>query len=277
MNIINQSVELWKQEDGIEGMYKHIEKAARICYKSENKGNVTAEQFVKKLIQARHFRCLEFGTLCFSYGTFPDWNEKVESPWFKDCDGWLVTNLRWLVEHAPFNWEMYVMISQQQGGLNANLTNYYRPTFHWSVSRVTADSFRTHVTLSSLMESTRYCNYGKKGMAFVAPYWYDNNKVADYRNGSLNKVPAEEYLYKQWEKAEENYNALLNHGLQPQQAREVLPLSVATNLVQCGFKEMWENFFRQRTDKAAHPDAHLIATGAKGLYDTMLFNHIQSN
>jgi thymidylate synthase (FAD) len=277
MNIVNPSVELWKQGSGIQGMYDHIERCARICYRSENKGKVTSEQFVKGLIKRRHMRPLEFGTLCFSFGTFPDWNEKVESPWFKECNGWLVTNLRWLIEHAPFNWEMYVMISDQQGGLNPNLTNYYRPTFHWNISRGIADEFRTHVMLSSLMESTRYVNYhrvGKDGMKnlndknnhmdFVTPSWYNPN--SNY--GILERA---------WAEAENRYSEMIEKGYKPQQAREVLPLSIATNLVQCGFRNAWDNFFNLRCDKAAHPDCQLIATKAKKLYETMLFNHIQSN
>lgn len=277
MNLIEPSVELWQQSDHVQGLYEHIERCARICYRSVNKGNVTSEQFVKGLIKRRHMRPLEMGTLCFSFGTFPDWNEKVESPWFKECNGWLVTNLRWLIEHAPFNWEMYVMISDQQGGLNPNLTNYYRPTFHWNISRGIGDELRTHVTLSSLMESTRYVNYhrvGKDGMKnlndinnhmdFVRPYWHNPNF------GDIGFESTLAYI-------EDSYSKMIENGLQPQQAREILPLSIATNLVQCGFKDSWENLFLQRCDKAAHPDCQLIATKAKELYDTMLFNHIQSN
>ena len=37
MKLIEPSVELIKQESGIEGIYKQIERAGRICYKSEDK------------------------------------------------------------------------------------------------------------------------------------------------------------------------------------------------------------------------------------------------
>ena len=253
MKLIEPNVEIWKQESGIEGMYKHIERCARVCYKSENKGNVTSEQFVKGLIQRKHMRPLEFGTLCFSLGTFPDWKEKTESPWFKECDGWLITNLRWLIEHAPFNWEMYIMNSERQGGLEADLVNKYRPTLHWNISRGIADEFRTHVTLTSLMESTRYCNYSKDKfggeITFVNPYWHT-------KKDNFDDVLKETENY---------YLIAIKGGLKPQEAREMLPLCVATNLVQCGFNDSWDNFFNQRCDKAAHPDAQLIANKAKEL------------
>ena len=37
MKLIEPSVELIKQEPGIEGIYKQIERCARVCYKSEDK------------------------------------------------------------------------------------------------------------------------------------------------------------------------------------------------------------------------------------------------
>ena len=37
MRIIKPSFEIWKQEEGLEGVYKIIEQAGRVCYKSEDK------------------------------------------------------------------------------------------------------------------------------------------------------------------------------------------------------------------------------------------------
>ena len=36
MKLINPSVELIQQQPGLVGMYKHIEKCARTCYKTED-------------------------------------------------------------------------------------------------------------------------------------------------------------------------------------------------------------------------------------------------
>lgn len=35
MNLIKSSVEEWVQENSLQGAYKQIEKAARVCYKSD--------------------------------------------------------------------------------------------------------------------------------------------------------------------------------------------------------------------------------------------------
>ena len=59
--------------------------------------------------------------------------------------------------------------------------------------------------------------------------------------------------------AQNNYLSLLKAGWTPQQAREVLPLSVKSELISCGFKDAWDNFFYRRCAKDAHPMAREIA------------------
>jgi thymidylate synthase ThyX len=41
-------------------------------------------------------------------------------------------------------------------------------------------------------------------------------------------------------------------------ARGLLPLDTATYFLQCGFTRDWKDFFRQRLDAGAHPDARHI-------------------
>lgn len=48
MRLIKPSFEIIEQEPGIEGMFKHIEKAARVCYRSEDK--ITDDSY-KKMIE----------------------------------------------------------------------------------------------------------------------------------------------------------------------------------------------------------------------------------
>lgn len=271
MNIIEPSVELWKQGSGIQGMYDHIERCARICYRSENKGKVTSEQFVKALIKNRHFRCCEFGTVVLAspknlYKKAIWWLRSVFNPWVKrdKKNHFYITNLRYIIEHYPKNWE------EQIANMVDVDVNQYRPTIHWHVSRGIADEFRTHVMLSSLMESTRYVNYHRVGndgmknlndknnhMDFVIPSWYNPNN----NDGILERA---------WVNVEERYSEMIEKGYKPQQAREVLSLSIATNLVQCGFRDAWDNFFNLRCDKAAHPDAIHIASKA-----IVMFNYLK--
>ena len=64
MKYTNASYEIWEQEPGIQGIFKQIERAGRICYKSED--NITedsAEPFVQRMIDSKHTAMLEHGTV----------------------------------------------------------------------------------------------------------------------------------------------------------------------------------------------------------------------
>ena len=67
MKLIESNIEILPQESGIEGIYKQIEKAARVCYKSEDfikEGS--AEKMVNALINRGHGSPLEHGTVYLS-------------------------------------------------------------------------------------------------------------------------------------------------------------------------------------------------------------------
>ena len=61
MNLIKSSVEEWVQENSLQGAYKQIEKAARVCYKSDLGKNPA--EFVDKLVSNGHMAMLEHGIL----------------------------------------------------------------------------------------------------------------------------------------------------------------------------------------------------------------------
>lgn len=51
------------QGTGIMGMYDHIEKCGRVCYRSEPKGGESAEKFTKAMVSSGHLAMLEHGTV----------------------------------------------------------------------------------------------------------------------------------------------------------------------------------------------------------------------
>jgi len=99
-----------------------------------------------------------------------------------------------------------------------------------------------HRLCSFAQESTRYCNYGGKDMEFIRPVWVD---IQDPK-------PIGEFNQLLWE-AEQSYNRLLNLGWSPQQAREVLPNALKTEIVvQANLRE-WRHIFKLRCSPKAHP------------------------
>lgn len=68
MRIIKPSFEIWDQEEGLEGIYKQIERAGRVCYKSEDKiTEDSAKDFVDRMIKLGHGAMLEHGTVYLQF------------------------------------------------------------------------------------------------------------------------------------------------------------------------------------------------------------------
>lgn len=64
MHFIDSSYEIIEQLSGLIGVYKQIEKAARIAYKSEDKiTDDSAPRMVEALCKSNHGACLEHGTI----------------------------------------------------------------------------------------------------------------------------------------------------------------------------------------------------------------------
>ena len=136
------------------------------------------------------------------------------------------------------------------------------------LDRGVMDEFRTHVGLSHLAESTRYCNYSKdkfgRNVTFIKPCWLDI-PLGDY---GISSLPGDNILglsggtmvfIDSLLDAEDYYLTLLGQGWTPQQARSILPLGVKSELISCGFEDAWENFFKRRDAPDAHPMAQEIA------------------
>lgn len=264
MILINPSVQVWAQQrsnDPIHDMFAHIEKCAQVCYKFEDKGNITSENFVKDLIKRKHMRPLEFGT-CILKINHPEWKAISKNhPWIKCIEngagnyGTYVTNLRFVVESFKSSWEDVIRTCWWQD--NKYSLNIIRPTLCWHVDKITADLFRAHVCLSSL---------DKVGLEYCKPCWYD----------SLNAME-KQCLDQGLSEAEQIYLHLCELGLAPQQAKSVLPLLTATRLVQTGFVPMWKHFFNEHTGQTAHPDARFIAKQGEEMLECLLFNNTNNN
>ena len=123
-------------------------------------------------------------------------------------------------------------------------------------------------------QSTRYCNYSKEKfgseVSFVIPSWLDIKEgqydEIQYVNDIYYKDYSPEFTFmKALFDAEDNYLRLINDGYKPQQAREVLPLSTATEVVYTAFEDDWRHFFDLRlrgTTGQPHPNMLQVAVMA---------------
>lgn len=279
MKLIKQSFEILEQKDfSLIGIKKFIERCGRVCYKSEDRiTDDSYEKFVNMLVKRDHARPLEFGTvhLKISSGMLFD-------KFLQDLVDYKLYNPAWIkykklpeYTYITTNYRHYLQIIKKCPYIAEYFTeqdNCYYPsryTVHMVLSRGVMDEFRTHVSLSHLAESTRYCNYSKdkfdNQITFIQPSWI----ILDKEIAPINELCL---LSGQYDRENPNlrylaslvdanyaYVLLLNKGWTPQQARDVLPLSVKSELISCGFKDAWENFFYRRCANDAHPMAREIA------------------
>lgn len=105
-----------------------------------------------------------------------------------------------------------------------------------------------HRLASFSQESTRYCNYSKdkfgNELTFIIP---------TFLYGKGHEDPAWEHWEKAMEDAEDRYFDLLSDGLNPQDARSVLPNSLKTEIVITANIREWRTILKQRTSSKAHP------------------------
>lgn len=299
MKIINSQASVLVENDPI----KKIEKCGRVCYKSEDKiTEDSAGKFVENIINRGHEAVLEHASFIFqvSHNVYEDLREKVmfvENRYpvkmylrFTDSDGYVVSgNVRaWrdffcfagvppymndfveanLILFSEFKSDFPFNLKGGRWSIRQISTNElvstYQRLVHEDVSvkficdRGVTHEIVRHRPASFCQESTRYCNYsnGKFGgeITVVKPCFFKENSTR----------------YLNWfvacESAETAYNAILEDGGTPQEARDVLPNSLKTELIMTAPLMEWCHFFNLRMSPAAHPQMQEVASYA---YDAM--------
>ena len=284
MRLIKPSFSIWDQQEGLEGVYKQIERAGRVCYKSEDKiTEDSAIEFVERMIKSGHGAMLEHGTvyLKIPFGKMLD-NGEFENEalacWFVDNpyswvkiggvgmeDCWYVTsNYRVLIEKNLLYTLQYL----------CEPTEFHekRVTVHFVCDRGVSHEYVRHRVFSFAQESTRYCNYSKdkfgNELTFIIPSWLslsNGSYTYDYPDGFTkdgskwdSELELNTFLLS-LVRSEATYLELIEQGWIAQQARAVLPNSLKTELVMTGFVSDWEHFFKLRDAGSAHPQARELA------------------
>lgn len=252
MNIVKASVEKYVQGPGIEGIFKQIERCGRVCYKSEkNIKEGSAETFTRRLINSGHGAMLEHGAV---YLRIPIEHNKEYSEQLSKIIGskystvhmsamnyYVSTNLRVLVETGE-HWEAILNAYL----VDLDLYHEEKVTAHFIISRGIANEFVRHRVFSFAQESTRWVNY-KNGLEIILPQWAENNTLREEFDIWAKAMYDAEYAYRG-----------LKSSLKAGDARGVLPLDLKTELVMTGTMDQWEEFFKLRLAKDAHPDARYI-------------------
>lgn len=176
MRVINAGYEIISDLNG-EEILKHIERCARICYKSENRiTDGSAEKMVAALIRSGHEAMLE----------------------------------------------------------------HYSFTVKFICDRGISHELVRHRIASFAQESSRYCCYAKdkfgKELTFINPcFWEpDSDNYARW--------------FHEMDEAEKTYLAMIESGATPEQARDILPTSIKTEIVMTANLREFRHFFKLRAE-----------------------------
>lgn len=283
MKLIESEVIIKEQEPGIDGIYKQIEWAGRHCYKSHDKiTEDSAKEFVDRMIKSKHGAMLEHGTVYLCIENYTDIDEekyKLNSHSRVTCVFpnllYVTTNMRVLVEHGWLDDLKWI----------CEPTEYHekRITTRFICDRGVSHEIVRHRVMSFAMESTRYCNYEKdkfgNELTYVSPSWLNIDKLLPlvdlanidnkevYRMGHDESLSNEDramcsFIY-DLSNCEHGYMFQIKCGWQAQQARQLLPNALKTEIVVTGFESDWEHFFSLRSPKygaqGVHPDMAKLA------------------
>lgn len=279
MKLINQSYEICKTHGyTLQDVYKDIERAARVSYKSEDKiTEDSAEKMVQRLISMKHYSPLEFGTIYLKFdmkNNFDildkyDHNKFSATTITKDSTRYITTNYRVIVEN---HWEDDLQYMCEP-------TKYHqrRTTVKFITNRAISHELVRHRSMSFMQESQRYCNYAKdkfsNQLTYIIPVQCtkdipDNTELIDNididnfvwgNNGNkkflkVNKL-TQGMLYSFYD-TEVHYIGLTELGWKPQEVRTVLPNATKTELYMCGFDKDWEHFFDLRDKTHVDPQMY---------------------
>jgi thymidylate synthase (FAD) len=264
MKLIESSYVIVPQDPGLEGIYKQIEKAGRLCYKSEDKiCEGSAEKMVEFLKNRGHGSPLEHGTIYLNFCVTYDLRRKKLPPNCMHVSKYMATILPLLqnrytkivtVNDATFSGIKQLYITTNLRVLveanRLDLLDYIcEPTEHhekrisvkFILSRSIANEFVRHRVFSFCQESQRYCNYhlGKFGgeITYIIPDWI-KIKMNDLSQEDFDL--ASDLAVIKWKRSllesEQAYLYLTqSENVKPQDARSVLPNDCKTELMMTGF------------------------------------------
>lgn len=271
MKFLNHKVEKVNQNPGIEGIFEIIEKAGRVCYKSEPKQGITSKEFVDRLIKSNHLSPLEHGTVYLSvfigspledegYLDKTDFvrffsknkyskvvHEKITSDILEapvSYNGYrITTNYRVIIENLDDigDWQQYLDDIPQK-------LHKKRHTFLVNTNIGVTREMNRHRTFSICEQSTRYCNFAKDKFG---------NEIAFC---TLDVIPTklQEFL----QNVENFYMTSIEKGVTPEIARMLLPLCTATTAIYTAFDEDWQHYLDLRlygSTGKPHPEIKKIA------------------
>ncbi len=268
MRIAHPSTKIWGEcPTNEEEAILWIERAGRVCYRSEDKIiEGSGRKFVDGIVSRKHFSVIEHSNFVLRTAFKPKFPNEMAAELSADFyskflnvivdDGYVYIggNFRAWMEH------LHIGTITDLFRLYVSDPFYVIVTEHSEIPRalkMISASFLTdravthelvrHRPASYSQESQRYCSY-REHLEVILPDHYANADPVLEKHHDC---------YAMWMQAmndaEKYYKALLHFGERPEQARSVLPNCTATRIVMTADIPEWEHVFSLRNHAAAYP------------------------
>jgi len=141
------------------------------------------------------------------------------------------------------SWKRFLQAVVMQHG-DWSVVEHETATVIFRVDRGVTHELVRHRLFSFTQESTRFVNGRKSypnGLEFLRPT-------------NISEGQAEWHWHQACHQSELEYLSLLDQGVRPQEARSVLPNSLAATIAVTGNLRNWRHLFIMRTTQETHPD-----------------------
>lgn len=287
MTIIEPNVESIEQGENI---VSHVARCARVCYKRET-GN--DEKLVENLYKNHHWSMFRHET---HYCVIPTDEEiaiwlsslhqagKVMNQKLVGIDIDLLANYysksfivvfngNWKLDNINFANQLsnYEVSADEFANYSERAREMMRYTFKITTQISTSRELNRVSPNNIAEQSTRYVY---EDGTICRPHWLDNTYfIGETFNGVIEVWKNEDedvdiknkiLVYaRACRDSFNNYKYLINTGVPRQDARGVLPLDTATEVVYTYSWSEWKHIIELRADKRAHPNAQIIANMIK--------------
>ena len=285
MKIIQPKIELIKQGENI---VSHVARCARVCYGRESGndnvlyGNLERNKHWSMFRHETYYaaintvdkRSLVFETLA-GYQHCP----YIDYVTFKGKT-YIVTNGNFIRDISKSNPVLFHLIYDNQISIEEaeNVEPLWQHLMRYTfkiTTQISTSRELNRVSPNNIAEqSTRYVY---EDGTICRPHWMTDEEV-----NYLNNEPIFEEWCNSHKKASifrdscndsfNKYKLLVDIGIQRQDARGVLPLDTATEVVYTYSVDEWKRIIELRTDKRAHPNAQIIANMIKEELNKLSYN-----
>lgn len=226
MRIIKPSYEIEAILPSEEYLLHFLERQGRTCYKSEDKMTEdSAEKFIRSILKT-------------------DARERMRQVIVDTLYDTLQSGSTYQPEEVADSM-MEQVLSIMDDAAHESVIEHASMSVRFICDRGVTHELVRHRLAAFSQESTRYCNYSKGKFG---------NELTVIHPCFLTEGT---HQYKLWLDAmctaETLYLDMLKNGAKPQEARDVLPNSLKTEIVCTANVREWRHIFRLRTSKKAHP------------------------